>query len=66
MQTMLAELLQDRAALYVSGAMPAAERDSFEVLLEYHGELRALVAGLQEVVAGMALAWARRPEEPSQ
>lgn len=61
---MLAEVLQDRAALYVSGAMPAAERDSFEVLLEYHGELRDLVAGLQEVVAGMALAETRPAAAP--
>lgn len=53
---MLADALQDRAALFVAGAMTAAERDSFEVLLEYHGELRAHVARLQEAVAAVELA----------
>lgn len=46
---MLAESLHDRAALYVSGAMPAAERENFELVLEFHGELRSHVARLQEV-----------------
>jgi PAS domain S-box-containing protein len=62
---MLAEVLQDRAAQYVSGAMPEAERDSFEVLLDYHGELRALVVSLQKVVAEMTLAKARSAAAPS-
>jgi hypothetical protein len=38
---MLSELLQDRAALYVSGAMPAPERENFELVLDFHDELRA-------------------------
>lgn len=53
---MLADLLQDRATLFATGTMPASERDAFEVLLAYHGELRDLVAGLQEVTAKLALA----------
>ena len=53
---MLAEPLIDRAVLYVSGAMTAPERESFEVVLEFHRELRAQVAGLQEAVAAMVLA----------
>jgi PAS domain S-box-containing protein len=61
---MLAEILQDRAALYVSGAMTAPERESFEVLLEYHQELRALVTGLQEVAAGMILADVKPAPQP--
>lgn len=53
---MLDEAVQDGAALNVSGEMPATERESFEVVLESHGELRAQVAGLQETVAGLAAA----------
>lgn len=52
---MLAEPLIDRVVLYVSGAMTAPERESFEVVLEFHQELRAQVAGLQEAVAAMAM-----------
>jgi PAS domain S-box-containing protein len=53
---MLSELLQDRAALYVSGAMLAPERESFELVLEFHKELRAHVAGLQEAMTTVARA----------
>ena len=53
---MLTEVLQDRAVQYVSGAMTAAERANFEVLLEFHLELRALVDGLQEVTANVTMA----------
>jgi PAS domain S-box-containing protein len=53
---MHAEDLLERAAHYVSGEMPAAERESLEVVLEFHEELRAHVAGLQETVAGLAAA----------
>jgi PAS domain S-box-containing protein len=48
--------IQDCAAHYVSGEMPARERESLEVVLEFHEELRAHVAGLQEAVAGLAAA----------
>jgi PAS domain S-box-containing protein len=53
---MLADNLQDRAVLYVSGEMPPPDREAFDVLLEFHGELRAHVAGLQEVMAGALVA----------
>ncbi len=53
---MLTELLQDRAARYVSGDMRAAERESLEVILAFHPELRAQVAGLQETVAAVVMA----------
>jgi PAS domain S-box-containing protein len=54
--SMLTELLQDRAALYVSGAMTAAERENFELILEFHAPLRAQVAALQEVGASVLMA----------
>lgn len=52
---MLSELLQDRAALYVAGAMTTAERDNFELVLEFHEELRTQVAGLMEVGAAVLI-----------
>jgi PAS domain S-box-containing protein len=55
---MLSELLQDRAALYVAGAMTAPERENFELLLEFHEGLQAHVEELVQV--GTALLRARR------
>ena len=46
---MLSELLQDRAALYVSGALAAPERENFELILEFHQELQSHVAALLQV-----------------
>lgn len=51
---MLAKALQAQAANYVSGALTAAEREAFEVVLEFHQELQVLVAGLSAVVADLA------------
>jgi PAS domain S-box-containing protein len=48
---MLSELLQDRAALYVAGAMTAPERENFELILEFHNELRMHVAELESTAA---------------
>lgn len=48
---MISDVLQDRAAQYVSGAMPAAEREAFEVLLDFDPALGAHVAALQEAAA---------------
>lgn len=53
---MLVDVLQDRAALYVSGAMAAPERDDFELILEFHGGLRALVAELQNATTAWTIA----------
>lgn len=53
---MLTELLQERAAIFVSGAMSAQEREQFELVLEFHEELRGFVAGLAEVATAVTLA----------
>lgn len=65
---MLPDNLQDRATLYVSGEMPSPDREAFDVLMEYHGELRTLVAGMQEVVslAMAAPAVAAAPSVPAE
>ena len=52
---MLDDFLQDQAALYASGHMPAEAREQFEILLEFQTELRALVTGLTETAAAVAL-----------
>ena len=57
---MPAEFLQDRAALYVSGAMTAPERENFELILEFHQPLRAHVAALQELGTSVLLAGLRQ------
>ena len=57
---MLNDFLQDQAALYASGGMTAQERESFEILIEFHGELRKLVDGLLEAGASLALSNIRR------
>jgi PAS domain S-box-containing protein len=57
---MLNDFLQDRAALYASGEMSAEEREQFELLLEFHEELREFAIGLTETVATMASVASRR------
>lgn len=64
MFSMLADNLQDRAVLYVSGEMPPPDREAFDVLLEFHGELRAHVAGLHEVMAGTLMTRIVPPVRP--
>jgi PAS domain S-box-containing protein len=49
-EAMLRENLHDKAAQYVSGEMAEADRESFEILLAFHGELRATVEELSDVV----------------
>lgn len=53
---MIDDHLAEQAALYASGALTADERELFELLLEFHGELAAHVAGLLEVAATATLA----------
>ncbi|MBA2436661.1 MAG: PAS domain-containing protein [Verrucomicrobiota bacterium] len=53
---MINELLQDRAALYVSGAMTAREREDFELILEFHDELRQFASASQDVGTAILLA----------
>ncbi len=57
---MIAEFLQERAALYVSGAMSPQEREQFELVLEFHDELREFAVGLAEIGVAVTLA-ALRP-----
>jgi PAS domain S-box-containing protein len=61
---MLSELLQDRAALYVSGLMPEMERQGFEVLLEFNPELAAHVGDLREAVTVALLQRVRAEDAP--
>jgi PAS domain S-box-containing protein len=53
---MINQFLQERAALYACGAMLSQEREQFELVLEFHDELRELVAGLAEVSMAVTLA----------
>lgn len=53
---MLNEFLQDQAALYAAGAMTAQERDQFDLVLEFHHELREFATGLAEVGTVVTLA----------
>ncbi len=53
---MIDDFLQDRAALYVSGAMTEPEREEFELVLEFHAEALQFVCDLQEVAAAISFA----------
>lgn len=48
---MLDESLQTQAAVYAVGAMTAPEREQFELVLEFHPELRAFAVALMEIGA---------------
>lgn len=52
---MINEFLQDQAANYAAGTMTKEERAPFELLLEFHEELRDFTAGLVEVGAAVML-----------
>jgi PAS domain S-box-containing protein len=56
---MIDEFLQERAALYVSGALSPQEREHFELVLEFHDELRHFTKGLAEAGAAVLLAGLR-------
>lgn len=60
----LSDLLQDRAAQFVSGTMSAAERESFEVIAAFDAELGAHVAALQDAAIAMTTSVVRRGETP--
>jgi PAS domain S-box-containing protein len=53
---MLSELLQEQAALYAAGVMTSKQREQFEVVVEFHDELREFVRSLVEVSAAVTLA----------
>jgi PAS domain S-box-containing protein len=59
---MIDEFLQERATLYVSGDMSPQEREEFELMLEFHDELREFAGRLAEVGVAVTLA-ALRPAE---
>ena len=59
---MLSELLQEQAALYVSGVMTAQQREHFELVIESHEELRAFASEMAEVGTAVTLA-TLRPDE---
>lgn len=63
---MLPDFLEDRAALYVSGALDAAERENFELVLEFNEELRNRVSELSNAITACALIAAGSAGMPSQ
>lgn len=62
---MIASFLQDRAALYASGALTAEEREEFELVLAFNPELQALTQELTD--AGLEVTRSLvPPAEPSR
>ena len=57
---MLSTLLQQQAALYVSGVMSAQERESFGLVIEFHDELREFVRSMAEVGTAVTLSTLRK------
>lgn len=53
---MLSDFLQDQATLYVSGLMNPEERANFDVVIDYHDELRECVSGMAEAGASLVVA----------
>ena len=62
---MIPESLIDRATLYAASALSPAEREQFEILLEFHTELQALVTSLLEASTATILATQRVEHRPS-
>jgi PAS domain S-box-containing protein len=60
---MIDEFLQERAEMYVLGALSPLEREHFELVLEFHDELRHFLKGLADAGAAVLLA-GLRPAEP--
>lgn len=56
---MINQLFEEQAALYASGMMTPQEREHFELVLEFHHELRDFVHGLSEVGTALTLAAVR-------
>ncbi|MEO6738892.1 MAG: PAS domain-containing protein [Chthoniobacteraceae bacterium] len=56
---MLNEFLESQGTLYTAGVMTQAEREQFELVLEFHHELRAFVADLAGVAAAVTLSTQR-------
>ena len=58
---MLSDFLQDQATLYVSGLMNPEERANFDVVIDYHDELRDCISSMAEAGASLVTATLRRP-----
>lgn len=56
---MIDNFLEERAVLFVAGAMTPGEREEVEMLLEFNPELRILLHELQEIAS--AIAFSRAP-----
>lgn len=52
---MIDNFLEERAALFVAGAMTPEDREAFELVLEFDPELRTLVYDLQQVATAIAM-----------
>ena len=61
---MIQDFLQERAALYAAGAMTAGEREQFELVLEFHHELRACVAEMSDTATALAVSTPLRTAFP--
>jgi len=59
---MLTAFLQNQSAIYASGAMTNQEREDFELVLEFHDEVREFVSGLVEVSASVCLSAVSAPK----
>ena len=53
---MIDDFLEERAALFVAGAMTPGEREEFELVLGFNPELRNLIYELQQVASTLAMA----------
>lgn len=62
---MIDEQLQEEAAAYAAGAMPACEREAFEMLLHYHCELRDFTNALLDTAATTMLAASASANAPA-
>jgi PAS domain S-box-containing protein len=61
----ITEKLEEQAALYAAGALTAEQRNQFELVLEFHSELRARVREFEEVAAAAQLATTPVEQRPS-
>ena len=62
---MISQQLEEQSALYASGALTAREREQFELILEFHSELRAFANGLLDAATTVAVAMRRADDRPS-
>ena len=61
---MISQQLEEQSALYASGALTAREREQFELILEFHSELRAFANGLLDAATTVAVAMRRADGHP--